>query len=146
MKPTLDFRDDLIDKEVVEKLSKEVSSYIIEQVKHNMDKSIEERAKEYAKGQWDELTAKTSYMQGALDQKAIDDAELAEVKSERNEYYDELTKLRRHKIELIEWLNEEASRCRELAKTGYDAYEIGTLEGRYTQAEETIEKIKAMEE
>ena len=109
-------------------------------------KTIEERAKEHSIGEWDELTAKTSYMQGAKEQKAIDDAELAEVKSERDEYYDELTKLRRHKIELIEWLNEEASRCRELAKTGYDAYEIGSLEGIYTQAEDTIEKIKAMEE
>lgn len=195
MKATLDFRDDLIDKEVVEKLSKEVSSYIIEQVKHNMDKSIEERAKEYSKGQWDELTAKKAYISGAKEQKAIDeevrlkkcddmteaeykretafvdwyykngkgtptfsdaiewarkkiidDAELAKVKSDRGEYYDELTKLRRHKIELIEWLNEEASRCRECAKTGYDAYEIGSFEGKYTQAEETIKKIKAMEE
>lgn len=71
MKPTLDFRDDLIDKEVAEKLSKEVSSYIIEQVKHNMDKSIEERATEYSKGQWDELTARTAYIAGAKEQKAI---------------------------------------------------------------------------
>ena len=40
-------KDELIDKEVAEKLSKEVSSNIIEQVKHNMnnmDNSIEERA------------------------------------------------------------------------------------------------------
>ena len=44
MKATLDFRDDLIDKEVAEKLSKEVTSYIIEQVKNNM-KTIEERAR-----------------------------------------------------------------------------------------------------
>ena len=35
-------------------------------------KTIEERAKEYSIGKWDELTAKTSYMQGATDQKAID--------------------------------------------------------------------------
>ena len=44
-------KDELIDKEVAEKLSKELSSNIIEQVKHNinnMDNSIEERAKEYA--------------------------------------------------------------------------------------------------
>lgn len=41
-----------IDKEVAEKLSKEVSSYIIEQVKHNMDKSIEERAKEWAESNY----------------------------------------------------------------------------------------------
>ena len=36
-------------------------------------KTIEERATEYSIGQWDELTAKTSYMQGALEQKAIDE-------------------------------------------------------------------------
>lgn len=71
---------------------------------------------------------------------------LAEVKRQRDEYYDELQKLRRQKVELIEWLNEEASRCRECAKTGYDGYEIGTLEGKYTQAEDTIDKLKAMEE
>lgn len=115
-------------------------------------KTIEERAKEYALKDFDgyytgrEKAVEEGYIAGATEQKAIDDTELAEVKSERDEYYDELTKLRRHKIELIEWLNEEASRCRELAKTGYDAYEIGTLEGIYTQAEDTIEKIKAMEE
>lgn len=34
-------RDDSIDKEVAEKLSKEVTSYIIEQLKHNM-KTMEE--------------------------------------------------------------------------------------------------------
>ena len=38
-------KDNLIDKEVAEKLSKEVSSNIIEQVKNNMDNSIEERAR-----------------------------------------------------------------------------------------------------
>ena len=32
-----DLRDDLIDKEVAEKLSKEVTSHIIEQIKYNMD-------------------------------------------------------------------------------------------------------------
>lgn len=67
-------------------------------------------------------------------------------KKEFDAICDELTKLLRQKIELIEWLNEEASRCRECAKTGYDAYEIGTFEGMYSQAEDTIKKIKAMEE
>ena len=112
-------------------------------------KTIEERAKECSEGYDDDGYSAGLYMgyvEGATEQKAIDNAELAEVKSERDEYYDELTKLRRQKIELIEWLNEEASRCRECAKTGYDAYEIGTFEGIYTQAEDTIEKIKAMEE
>ena len=38
-------------------------------------KSIVERAKEYSKGQWDELTALKAYVAGATEQKVIDDAE-----------------------------------------------------------------------
>ena len=38
-------------------------------------KTIVERAKEYSKGQWDELTALKAYIAGAMEQKAIDDAE-----------------------------------------------------------------------
>ena len=38
-----------------------------------MDKRIEERAKEYSKGQWDEITAKKAYISGAKEQKAIDE-------------------------------------------------------------------------
>ena len=34
--------------------------------------TIEERAKEYSKGQWDELTALKAYIAGATEQKAID--------------------------------------------------------------------------
>ena len=36
-------------------------------------KTIEERAKEYSKGQWDELTARNAYIAGANEQKAIDE-------------------------------------------------------------------------
>ena len=36
-------------------------------------KTIEERASEYSKGRWDELTAKEAYIAGATDQKAIDE-------------------------------------------------------------------------
>ena len=83
MKATLDFRDDLIDKEVAEKLSKEVTSYIIEQVKNNM-KTIEEKAKEYAPSPFDpdEIiytkkgyvvnVIRDAYTVGANAQKAID--------------------------------------------------------------------------
>ena len=35
-------------------------------------KTIEERAKEYSKGQWDEPTANKAYIDGAKGQKAID--------------------------------------------------------------------------
>ena len=44
METILNFNNDCIDKEVAEKLSKEVSSYIIEQLKNNME-TIEERAR-----------------------------------------------------------------------------------------------------
>ena len=37
-------------------------------------KAIEQRAIEYAKGRWDELTAKEAYIAGATDQKAIEEA------------------------------------------------------------------------
>ena len=36
-------------------------------------KTIEERAKEYSNGQWDELTAKEAYITGAKEQQAIDE-------------------------------------------------------------------------
>lgn len=36
-------------------------------------KSIEERAREYSNGQWDELTAKEAYIAGAKEQQAIDE-------------------------------------------------------------------------
>lgn len=36
-------------------------------------KTIEERAKEYSKGQWDEPTALKAYVAGATDQKSIDE-------------------------------------------------------------------------
>ena len=36
-------------------------------------KTIEQRAKEYAKEQWDELTAKKAYIAGAKEQQAIDE-------------------------------------------------------------------------
>ena len=36
-------------------------------------KAIEQRAIEYAKGRWDELTAKEAYIAGATDQQAIDE-------------------------------------------------------------------------
>ena len=78
MKATLDFRDDLIDKEVAEKLSKEVTSYIIEQVKNNM-KTIEERAKEYSLKDFGgyyagkEKAVEEGYVVGATVQKAIDE-------------------------------------------------------------------------
>ena len=47
-------------------------------------KAIEQRAIEYAKGRWDELTAKEAYIAGAKEQKAIDDAE----KHYKQGYYD----------------------------------------------------------
>ena len=91
-----DLRDDSFDKEVAENLSKEVASYITEQMKSNM-KTIEERAKEWGEHivettPYDVVNGKAcvfvedrniadvaeeSYIAGATEQKAIDDAECA---------------------------------------------------------------------
>ena len=43
--------------------------------------TIKERAREYCKEQWDAPTAMRAYMDGATEQKAIDDAELLKLKS-----------------------------------------------------------------
>ena len=86
-----DLRDDSFDKEVAENLSKEVASYITEQMKSNM-KTIEERAKEWGEHivettPYDVVNGKAcvfvedrniadvaeeSYIAGATEQKAID--------------------------------------------------------------------------
>lgn len=44
-------------------------------------KTIKERAIEYCKEQWDEPTTMRAYMDGATEQKAIDDAILLKLKS-----------------------------------------------------------------
>ena len=56
-------------------------------------KTIEERAKEYSKGQWDVPTAIKAYIAGAKKQKAIDDANL-------HEKFQKV--LNRQKLDLIE--------------------------------------------
>lgn len=43
--------------------------------------TIKERAIEYCKEQWDEPTTMRAYMDGAIEQKAIDDAKLLKLKS-----------------------------------------------------------------
>lgn len=43
--------------------------------------TIKERAREYCKDQWDTPTAMRAYMDGATEQKAIDDAILLKLKS-----------------------------------------------------------------
>lgn len=43
--------------------------------------TIKERAREYCKEQWDEPTAMRAYMDGATEQKAIDDKEIKKLKS-----------------------------------------------------------------
>ena len=44
-------------------------------------KTIKERAIEYCKEQWDEPTAMTAYMDGAIEQKAIDDEVIKKLNS-----------------------------------------------------------------
>ena len=63
--------------------------------------TIKERAIEYCKNQWDEPTAMTAYMDGAIEQKAIDDKEIKE-----------LTSIMEHSASVLgigtKWFNEDA--------------------------------------
>lgn len=73
-------------------------------------KTIEERAKEYADNfvvgdsaiivDLLHKVAEESYIKCATEQKAIDDAELAEIKRQRDAYYDELLSKRQRIAEL----------------------------------------------
>ena len=63
--------------------------------------TLKERAREYCKNQWDEPTAMTAYMDGANEQKAIDDKEIKE-----------LTSIMEHSASVLgigtKWFNEDA--------------------------------------
>ena len=66
--------------------------------------TIKERAIEYCKNQWDEPTAMTAYMDGANEQKAIDDKEIKK-----------LTSIMEHSASVLgigtKWFNEDARRA-----------------------------------
>ena len=66
--------------------------------------TIKERAREYCKEQWDEPTAMRAYMDGATEQKAIDDKEIKE-----------LTSIMEHSASVLgigtKWFNEDARRA-----------------------------------
>ena len=66
--------------------------------------TIEERAREYCKEQWDAPTAMKAYMDGATEQKAIDDKEIKE-----------LTSIMEHSASVLgigtKWFNEDARRA-----------------------------------
>ena len=49
-------------------------------------KTIEERAIEYSKRQWDEPTAKKAYIAGATEQKAIDEKYIKLLEEDRNAF------------------------------------------------------------
>ena len=79
METILNSNNDCIDKEVAEKLSKEVSSYIIEQLKNNME-TIEERAilnlqyeKDFLGRNLSDNMVCRAYVAGATEQKSIDE-------------------------------------------------------------------------
>ena len=63
-----------------------------------------ERAREYCKDQWDAPTIMTAYMDGATEQKAIDDKEIKE-----------LTSIMEHSASVLgigtKWFNEDARRA-----------------------------------
>ena len=66
--------------------------------------TIEERAREYCKDQWDAPTAMKAYIDGATEQKAIDD-----------EVIKELTSIMEHSASVLgigtKWFNEDARRA-----------------------------------
>lgn len=66
--------------------------------------TIKERAIEYCKNQWDEPTAMTAYMDGANEQKAIDD-----------EVIKKLNSIMEHSASVLgigtKWFNEDARRA-----------------------------------
>lgn len=66
--------------------------------------TIEERAREYCKDQWDAPTAMKAYIDGATEQKAIDDKEIKE-----------LTSIVEHSASVLgigtKWFNEDARRA-----------------------------------
>lgn len=67
-------------------------------------KTIQERAREYCKEQWDAPTAMRAYMDGATEQKAIDD-----------EVIKKLTSIVEHSASVLgigtKWFNEDARRA-----------------------------------
>ena len=82
-------------------------------------KTIEERAKEYSKGQWDEPTANKAYIEGAKEQKAIDEEvrlkkcdDMTEAEYEREvafaEWYHQNGKGTPTFSDAIEWARKEA--------------------------------------
>ena len=82
-------------------------------------KTIEERAKEYSKGQWDEPTALKAYIDGAKEQKAIDEEvrlkksdDMTEAEYDREvafaEWYHKNGKGTPTYSDAIEWAREEA--------------------------------------
>lgn len=82
---TSNLGDDSIDKEVSEKLSKEVVSNIIEQVKHKIDDTIEERAKLASENYEDDGYSAGLYMgyvTGAKEQNAKDIAKVSDFLAE----------------------------------------------------------------
>lgn len=66
--------------------------------------TLKERAREYCKGQWDEPTAMRAYMDGATEQKAIDD-----------EVIKKLMSIVEHSASVLgigtKWFNEDARRA-----------------------------------
>ena len=66
--------------------------------------TLKERAREYCKDQWDAPTIMIAYMDGATEQKAIDDKEIKE-----------LTSIMEHSASVLgigtKWFNEDARRA-----------------------------------
>ena len=94
--------------------------------------TIEERAKEYSKGQWDELTANKAYIEGAKEQQAIDEEvrlkksdDMTEAEYEREtafaDWYLKNGKSTPTYSDAIEWARKQTidEACKWLLKGGY---------------------------
>ena len=116
-------------------------------------KAIEQRAIEYAKGRWDELTAKEAYIAGATEQQAIDEEvrlkksdDMTEAEYDREtafaDWYLKNGKSTPTYSDAIEWARKQTI---EDAKSAFNKA-CGWL-STYTWYNEVVEEfIKAMEE
>lgn len=92
------------------------------------------------------------YLKGATEQKAIDETELAEVRKQRDAYYDELLKLRAEKAEGVIKLPQRFRKVlnrqkRELIEKACEWLKNWMLSSRWHTMEESLEMFrKALEE
>ena len=115
-------------------------------------KAIEQRAIEYAKGRWDELTAKEAYIAGATDQQAIDEEvrlkksdDMTEAEYDREtafaDWYLKNGKGTPTYSDAIEWARKDViSKACEYAKARYDLDYCGNVRDVLNYLKSLVEK------